>query len=213
MGKRREPICYGGLEFRTYQEAREHYQRVKSAAPKRTWLTDPFLLDVYNRNPHMTFEITAVKFVPHEIDRFGDWGVIARGADGELYDRPISNKYAFGTQSTAARNHKRLRLLIQPDADEYRAAMREAEEPCHHCSTRPGSEADHVVTFASIVSDWLREFRLTHEDLVWEPANDRRWFRLIPPEIESSWLVYHTERCEWQWLCAACHKQKTASEA
>ena len=116
----RRKVCYGGMEFRTYGEAKNHYRLVKELAPKGVWLTDPFLLDVYNCNPTISFNISAVKFVRHEIDRFTDWGVIVQGADGELHDRPISNKYAFGNESQAARNHKRLRLLVQPEADEYR---------------------------------------------------------------------------------------------
>ena len=208
----RRPICLGGLEFRTSADAKDHYRRVKSAAPKETWLTDPFLLDVYNLSPYVPFNITAIKFVRHEVERFTDWGAIARGADGELYDRPISNKYAFGNQSLAARNHKRLRLLIQPDADEYRMAMLEANEPCHHCGEAPGSEADHRVTFVSLVADWMRQANVGHDALEWEPATDSRWFRLLPPQLEDDWLTYHATRCEWQWLCGPCHKKKSATE-
>jgi hypothetical protein len=208
----RRQIRYGGIDFLTYGEAKDHYRKIKNEAPKNTWLTDPFLLDVYNCNPFISFNIAAVKFVRHDVDRFTDWGVIVRGADGELHDRPISNKYAFGNQSLAARNNKRLRLLIQPEADEYRTVMLEAAEACHHCGIAPGCEADHRVTFVSIVNDWLQQAGIDHATLRWKPINGDRWFQLLPQELENDWLTYHTTRCEWQWLCGPCHKKKSANE-
>ena len=209
----RRGIVLGGKFFATTKEAEAHYKTVKATAAKNTWIQEPFLVDVYNCNPHVPFNVTRIKFVRHEVDRFADWGVIAGGDNGEETDRPISRNYAFHKRSVSATNHKRLRLLVQQDVEEYRCAMIEAAEPCQTCGLPYDDakqfDADHIRPFRNLVADWLAREGIKHETLRWEVAGNDKWFQLLPEHLHESWVVFHLEECELQWLCRPCHKKKT----
>lgn len=219
MGRLKEPLMLGGEAFATIKAAEERYKQIKAASPKNVWLTNPFLLDVYNCNPHIPFQVTRILYRRHSVPRFGNWGVIAGGADGEETDREVSRRYAFGERSKQTINHRRLRLLVYPDVKDYREAMADALEPCHACGAEYSDslnfDADHLIPFVRLVSSWLEENRLTHDSLNWLAAPGDQWFQIAAiddRDLTGSWIAYHCQEVEWQWLCKPCHKKKSADE-
>ncbi len=130
----RQPIQLGGATFATKAAVRAHFKAVKQAAPRNTWLTDPFLCAVYQQHPEIGFEVVAVAFVPHRTSGFADCGAIVRGELGEQYEFP-SASYAWTSASYEARVHRLLRRTIRADVAEYRATMLDADAPCDCCGT------------------------------------------------------------------------------
>ena len=98
---------------------------------------------------------------------------------------------------------------LRAEIEEQICAFREEPGQCAACSEADGEEVDHVRPFSELTKEFLKSHPLSAEGVVKDVDADKP--RLSDRDLAQSWKEFHEENAKLQWLCRACHAEKTAA--